>query len=407
MKCRFCLKSDLLLFLDLGEMAPSNNYLSLEDLERPEKTYPLRLFVCRNCWLVQIEDHVKSSDLFRADYAYFSSTSSSWLSHTKEFSNKIISKLRLGKNSLVIEVGCNDGYLLKNFINKRIPCFGIEPTKSTADEAKRKKIPVLCKFFNASLADNLAKKNLQADLIIGNNVFAHVPDILNFARGLKILLKPNGVVTLEFPHLLHFLRGLQFDTVYHEHFCYLSLDVVIKILKTCDLNVWEVEELQTHGGSLRVYASLDSSLFPVSLNISKILKKEKNAGLFKLRNYLTFQYKVNQIRKKLLDHLKQSKLKGRKVIGYGAAAKGNTLLNFAGVKADLLEFVCDAAPSKQGKFLPGSHIPILSPGALLKYTPDEILILPWNIADEIEQGLRKITRQGVRFFTAVPHLKFR
>ena len=387
-------------------MPPSNAYLSLENLKQPEKTYPLRVFACPQCWLVQTEDYAVREELFQSDYAYFSSTSTSWIFHAQKFSTEIISKLKLGKNSFVVEVACNDGYLLKNFIAKDIPCLGIEPTASTAAAAERLGIPVLQEFFGESLAKLLGEKNRKADLIIGNNVYAHVPDIVDFTRGLAVLLKAEGIVILEFPHFLRLFQGIQFDTVYHEHFSYFSLHTVSRIFHASGLSLWDVEELPTHGGSLRVYGSLASTNHRINPKVMEILKKEKDAGLMNPEKYLAFQLKVDRVKSELLRHLGNCARAGRKVVGYGAAAKGNTLLNFAGVKKDLLEYVCDAAPSKQGKFLPGSHIPIFSPKTLLKDVPDEILILPWNIADEISQQLIQVTRKGARLFTAIPRLKY-
>jgi SAM-dependent methyltransferase len=391
--------------LDLGQTAPSNAYLSQEDLQRPEKTYPLRVFVCPNCWLVQTEDYAGSEDLFRPDYAYFSSTSTSWLSHAKKFSYEVISKLKLDKKSFVVEVACNDGYLLKNFVASGISCLGIEPTASTAAAAEQLGIPVLRKFFGESLARSLEAVDQKADLIIGNNVYAHVPDLQDFTRGLAALLKTDGVVSLEFPHLLHLMRSTQFDTIYHEHFSYFSLSVVCKIFAAHGLKIWDVDELSTHGGSLRVYGCHDPSSRNISPKIAEILKKEKEAGLLEREAYQGFQAQAEKIKQELLRFLQKCKEAGKKVAGYGAAAKGNTLLNYAGIKTSLLPYVCDAAPSKQGKYLPGSHIPIYAPPRLFIEKPDFILIFPWNLADEILSQLRSFLPATTQMVVCIPQLR--
>lgn len=394
-----------MLFLDLGRAAPSNAYLSWEDLKRPEKTYPLRVFFCPNCWLVQTEDYAGSKDLFVPDYAYFSSTSTSWLAHAKKYTNEIIPRLGLGKNSFVVEVASNDGYLLKNFVARGIPCLGIEPTASTAAAAEQLGIPVLRKFFGESFAKTLVAEARKADLIIGNNVYAHVPDLQDFTRGLAALLKTDGVVSLEFPHLLHLMRSTQFDTIYHEHFSYFSLNVICKIFAAHGLKIWDVKELSTHGGSLRVYGCHDSSSRNISPKIAEILKKEKEEGLLERQAYQGFQAQAEKIKQELLRFLQKCKEAGKKVAGYGAAAKGNTLLNYAGIKADLLPYVCDAAPSKQGKYLPGSHIPIYAPPKLFIEKPDFILIFPWNLADEISSQIRSFLPATTQMVVCIPQLK--
>jgi len=405
MKCRHCAAPLQHTFLDLGFAPPSNAYLSVSQLSAPERYYPLRLKVCENCWLVQAESYSHAAELFSADYAYFSSTSSTWLAHAASYAGSIVRQLALNRESFVIEVASNDGYLLRNFVDAGIPCLGIEPANRTADAAEKLGIPVLRKFFGEALGQQLARAGKQADLIVGNNVFAHVPDINDFARGLKAALKPGGTVTLEFPHLLRLLEQTQFDTVYHEHFSYLSLYSVLRIFAAAGLRVADVEELPTHGGSLRVYGCNEGDRRKDSARILSILAAERNAGLKDIDVYMAFQKRADAVKDQLLMFLIELKREGRKVAGYGAAAKGNTLLNYGGVKPDLLPFVCDASPSKQGKFLPGSHIPILAPPALSESRPDVVLILPWNIADEIAEQHSYIKSWGGQFVLVVPQIR--
>lgn len=405
MKCRHCGAALQLPFLDLGSAPPSNAYLKAEYLLKPELTFPLKLYVCDHCWLVQTEDYARADELFTPDYAYFSSTSTSWLEHAALYSTMIIKRLALNKSSFVIEVGSNDGYLLKNFVAAGIPCLGIEPTVSTAEASHKIGIPVLREFFSEALGNRLAKEDKKADLIIGNNVYAHVPDINDFTAGLKAALKPGGTITLEFHHLLRLIEGNQFDTVYHEHFSYLSLHTVSRIFARAGLKVWDVEELPTHGGSLRVCGvHSDDPPQPTSA-VRQLLEMEENAGLRSLATYKAFQARADRVKDDLLLFLIEQKREGKRVVAYGGAAKGNTLLNYAGVKPDLLPFVCDAAPFKQGKYLPGSHIPILPPKALIDYRPDWVLILPWNIADEIMKQQPVVRTWGGKFVTAVPSLR--
>lgn len=404
MNCRHCRTPLTHTFLDLGFAPPSNAYLTAADLLRPEAYYPLKVKVCEYCWLVQTEDYTEAGELFSPDYAYFSSTSSSWLAHAESYAQQISLQLGLGSSSMVIEVASNDGYLLKNFVAAGIPCLGIEPTASTAAAAEAQGIPVLREFFGESLALQLAADGKQADLIAANNVYAHVPDINDFTRGLKAALKPGGTITLEFPHLLQLIQHLQFDTVYHEHFSYLSLGTVKRIFDAAGLQVHDVQTLGTHGGSLRVFGCHSEDKRPSTAAVSDILDKEKSNGLEDLNTYAAFQAKADHVKDGLLSFLLEQKKAGKTVAAYGAAAKGNTLLNYAGVKPDLLPFVCDAAAAKQGKFLPGSHIPILPPGALATNPPDFVLVLPWNIAEEVMQQNARLGAQGVRFVTAVPRL---
>lgn len=405
MICRHCAEPLQHTFLDLGFAPPSNAYLASRDLHLPERYFPLRLKVCTNCWLVQTDTDPSASELFSAEYAYFSSTSLTWLEHAARYTGMIVQRLQLNGASFVIEVASNDGYLLKNFLAAKIPCLGIEPTDSTATAAESLGIPVLREFFSEALGKRIADQGKPADLIIGNNVFAHVPEINDFARGLKEALKPNGTITLEFPHLMRLIENTEFDTVYHEHFSYFSLHTVSRILGAAGLRLWDVEELPTHGGSLRVYCCHRESDRSVTGNVERILAAERRAGLLDLAIYDAFQNRVNRVKDALLIFLIEEKRAGRRLAGYGAAAKGNTLLNYAGVKPDLLPFVCDAAVSKQGKFLPGSHIPILSPSALQERKPDRVVILPWNIADEICRQHAYIEEWGGRFVVAVPEIR--
>lgn len=368
----------------------------------PETTYPLKVLVCDKCWLVQTEDYASAEDLFSASYAYFSSTSISWLEHAKRYVEGITSTLGLDKKSFVVELASNDGYLLKNFVAAGIPCLGIEPTADTADAAEKLGVPVLRKFFGEAAAMALLQSDRPADLIIGNNVYAHVPDINDFTRGMKHLLKEGGAITLEFPHLLNLVRGKQFDTVYHEHYSYLSLFTVERIFASHGLRIFRVDRLATHGGSLRVYGCHADDVRQTDASIPEVLHEEGDAGLRTLEVYKNFQADVNTIKNTLLTFLLQAAREGKRVAAYGAAAKGNTLLNYAGVRPDLLPVVYDAAASKQGKFLPGSHIPVLAPKMLAENPPDYLLILPWNIAEEIK-GLG-LAGPNTRYVTAVPEL---
>lgn len=407
MTCRHCKTPLANLFLDLGHAPPSNAYLTADGLQAPELSFPLRLFVCDTCRLVQTEDFTQSEALFSADYAYFSSTSKGWLDHAARYSAMITDRLGLSATSHVIELASNDGYLLRNFVAAGIPCLGIEPTDSTAAAAEALGIPTLRQFFGQALGQDLAAKGQMADLVIGNNVFAHVPDINDFTAGISAVLKPQGVVTLEFPHLMRLIAECQFDTVYHEHFSYLSLMVVQRIFAAQGLRIFDVEVLPTHGGSLRVFGCHAGASWADTGRVAAILAEEKAQGLTGHGVYAAFQARANAVKNGLLRFLLDCARDGRSVAAYGAAAKGNTVLNFAGVKPDLLPFVCDAAPSKQGQFMPGSHIPILPPSALTENRPDYVLILPWNIADEVCAQLAPLAAQGTRFVTAVPELRIR
>lgn len=405
MRCRHCNALVHHTFLDLGFAPPSNAYLLEANLSHPEKYYPLKVIVCEKCWLLQTEDFAKADELFSADYAYFSSVSTSWTEHAARYARKVIDQLNLNDESMVVEIGSNDGYLLKNFLYKKIPCLGVEPTISTAQRAMEVGVPVVCEFFSGAVAERLLAEGYSADLIIGNNVFAHVPDINDFAQGMKKLLKSHGVITLEFPHLASLIEYGQFDTVYHEHYSYLSLHTTNLIFESVGLRIWDVEKLSTHGGSLRIYGCHASDDRKALSSVDEILNEESRLGLQQLATYQGFQARANRIKDDLLSFLIDQKRAGKRVAAYGAAAKGNTLLNYAGVKSDLLQFVCDASEFKQGKYLPGSHIPILSPDVLFKQTLDYLLILPWNLQDEIQGTLLHLLGQKCQFVVAIPEFK--
>ena len=406
MKCRHCKNNLHIKFLDLGNAPPSNSYLKKEDLKKPEITYPLRIMACENCWLVQTEDYADAEELFNNDYAYFSSTSSSWLNHAYNYCETISQKLKLSKDSFVVELASNDGYLLRNFVKLGIPCLGIEPTKKTAQVSRDLGVDVKEIFFSKNVALKLVAEGRKADLIIGNNVYAHVPDINDFTEGVAELLKLNGVVTFEFPHLMELINNNQFDTVYHEHFSYLSLISVKSIFSKFGLKIFDVEQLVTHGGSLRVYGCLKNASFKISDNVEKIIKDEIEMGLTNRNIYESFQLKADKIKDTFIQFLLNAKYDKKVVAGYGAAAKGNTLINYAGIKRDMINFVCDAADSKIGKYLPGSHIPILDPRVLESTHIDYLIIFPWNISDEIIQQNKTLSGSGTKFVTIIPELKF-
>ena len=404
MKCRHCGQSLQHQFIDLGSAPPSNAYLKAEQLSQHEKYFPLKVMVCDQCWLVQTDDVTDADNLFTEDYAYFSSTSVGWLQHAKEYCGMVEQRFQLTPSSFVVEIAANDGYLLKNFVNKHIPCLGIEPTKSTADAAKKLGIDIQQDFFSEQLAKQLLAQRPKADLILGNNVFAHVPDINDFTLGMKTLLSDDGVITLEFPHLLELIDKVQFDTIYHEHFSYLSLTAVKQIFERSGLLIFDVEKLATHGGSLRVFGAHPGSKHQITGNVDVILEQEQQFGLTDLNCYASFQAKVDKIKYDLFRFLLDAKQQGKKVMAYGAAAKGNTLLNFSGIKTDLLPVVVDAANAKQNKFLPGSHIPICEPNYIQQMKPDYLIILPWNIASEVMQQQKKIKEWGCKFVTVIPQL---
>jgi 2-polyprenyl-3-methyl-5-hydroxy-6-metoxy-1,4-benzoquinol methylase len=377
--------------------------LSIDQLNEPEVFFPLRVWVCDNCFLVQIDEYEKSSAIFNNDYVYFSSFSTSWLNHAKNYCEEVVKRLSLNEDSKVIEIASNDGYLLQFFLEKKIPVLGIEPTKNTASIAIEKGIETVTEFFGTTLAEELVKKGIQADLLIGNNVLAHVPDINDFIAGMKQILSTKGTITLEFPHLIQMINKNQFDTIYHEHFSYLSLYTVQKIFLQQELEIYDVDEISTHGGSLRIYVKhLDDTSKQVSSKVSYLISQEKLNGVDTLAYYTGFIKKVEQIKIDFLSFLIAQKKKGKKVVGYGAAAKGNTLLNYCGVKKDLISFVVDANPSKQDKYLPGSHIPVVSEEQLKKFHPDFVIIFPWNLSAEIMNQLSYIRDWGGKFLIPIP-----
>jgi hypothetical protein len=406
MKCRHCHAEVSLNFLDLGFAPPSNAYLPKSALNSPEVWLPLRLRVCGKCWLVQVEDFAAHDSLFTRDYAYFSSYSTSWLAHAERYARAMTERFGLASSSLVCEVAANDGYLLQYFKRGGIPCFGIEPTASTAAAARGKDIPIIEDFFGIALAERLAGDGRQADLIAANNVLAHVPDINDFVSGFAALLRPSGVATFEFPHLMQMVMHNQFDTAYHEHFSYLSFMAGDAIFMRNNLKIFDVEEWPTHGGSLRVFAQrADTGQHPVTAAVSALSEREREAGLLTAAYYQGFQARAEKIKNDVLAFLIDARRQGKRVAGYGAAAKGNTLLNFAGIRPDLLSCIVDHNPAKQGKYMPGSHIPIVDDGYMKQYKPDYILILPWNIRDELLECLKCTTEWGAKFLTAIPQLE--
>lgn len=404
MSCRHCSAKLGLELIDLGSSPPSNAYLTAEMLSAPEKTYPLRIMVCERCWLVQTLDFAQADELFSSEYAYFSSFSTTWLQHAERYVADMVERFGFGRSSHVVEIASNDGYLLQYVKARGIPCTGIEPTASTARAAREKGIETIEAFFGSEFGARLAAEGKQADLMAANNVLAHVPDINSFVAGFARLLKPHGVATFEFPHLLRLLAETQFDTIYHEHFSYLSLTAAEKIFAANGLAVFDVAEIPTHGGSLRVFAQrADSGRHPVSDRVAALLATESNAGLATARGYRGFQQRAERIKDDFVSFLIEAKRQGKRVAGYGAAAKGNTLLNFSGCRRDLISYVVDRNPAKQGKFLPGSHIPIVSEDVLYREKPDYVVILPWNLKAEVMQQLAA-GLSSARFVTAVPKL---
>jgi SAM-dependent methyltransferase len=404
MKCRFCHTELEHVFIDLVNSPASNSFLTATELNEPEVFYPLKVFTCHKCFLVQVDEYKKSDNIFTDTYVYFSSYSTSWLEHSKRYTDEMTERFRLSSNSLVVELASNDGYLLQYFQEKNIPVLGIEPTKNTADVAISKGIETIVDFFGTRLASGLGSR--KADLLLGNNVLAHVPDIVDFVGGMKIALKPQGVITMEFPHLVELVDNSQFDTIYHEHFSYLSFTTVSRIFEAAGLVMFDVDRLPTHGGSLRIYAKhKDDQSKPISKNVSDLLQYEASKGLNDLQYYAGFQVKAMQVKLSVLDFLITQKRAGKKVAAYGAAAKGNTLLNFCGVKNDLINYVVDANPHKQGKFLPASHIPVVNESELKADKPDFVMILPWNLKTEITTQLAYISEWGGRFVVPIPSLQ--
>ena len=406
MKCRHCSAELNLSFVDLGSAPPSNAYLTEPSLHSPEKWFPLRVLVCQDCWLVQTEDFAQADELFDAEYAYFSGFSDSWLAHSEKYVSDMVQRFHFNSDSHVVEVAANDGYLLQYFKTRDIPCTGVEPTASTAAAARAKGITVVEDFFGVRLAKELISAGKQADLTTANNVLAHVPDINDFVAGFSVLLKPQGIATFEFPHLFKLIAENQFDTIYHEHFSYLSLSAVERIFKANGLSIFDVEEHTTHGGSLRVFAQhSDTGKQSRNASVDALLERESAAGMCSSTYYSDFQNKTEQVKNGLLEFLLHAKKNGKSVAAYGAAAKGNTLMNFAGVRPDLISFVVDRNPAKQGKYMPGSRIPILAETAITQRRPDYVVILPWNLRNEVMTQLDYIKAWGGKFVTAVPSLQ--
>jgi SAM-dependent methyltransferase len=406
MLCRSCNHPLQLEFIDLFNAPASNSFLTKEQLNEPEVFYPLKVFVCDNCFLVQVDEYKRSDAIFDSNYAYFSSFSTTWLAHSKKYTEMAIRRFRLGKDSLAVEIASNDGYLLQYFLQKGVPVLGIEPTENTAQVATQKGIETITRFFGTGLARELAEKGIGADLLLGNNVLAHVPDIVDFVAGLKILLKPGGVITMEFPHLLQLVDNNQFDTIYHEHFSYLSFFTVERIFAAQGITLFDVEEIPTHGGSLRIFGRhAENAALPVTENVRTLRAKEQDRGIDRPDYYQDFQRRAFDVKLSLLQFLIDAKREGKSVAAYGAAAKGNTLLNYAGVKADLITFVSDANPAKQNKYLPASHIPVASEQRIRDERPDYVIILPWNIRDEIGKQLEYIREWGGRFVVFIPGLE--
>lgn len=406
MKCRHCQSELNISLVDLGSAPPSNAYLTEQTLRAPEKWFPLHVLVCEQCWLVQTEDFAQAQELFDAEYAYFSGFSKSWLEHCDRYVVDMVKRFHLTSESYVIEVAANDGSLLQYVQAYNIPCLGIEPTASTADAARAKGLSIIEDFFSVALAQQLVAQDRQADLIAANNVLAHVPNINDFIAGFALLLKPQGVATFEFPHLLRLIEGNQFDTIYHEHFSYLSLSAVQSIFTANGLTIFDVEEYPTHGGSLRVFAQRrDTGSYAQTSQVEAILQLEGQVGLCTATYYDAFQTKTDRLKNEFLHFLVKAKQAGKTVAGYGAAAKGNTLMNYAGVRPDLISFVVDKNPAKQGKFMPGSRIPIVNASKLQIAKPDYVLIFPWNIKAEIMQQLNYIQSWGGKFVTMIPSLE--
>ncbi|MGH8146227.1 MAG: methyltransferase domain-containing protein [Rhodanobacteraceae bacterium] len=404
MNCRFCGTALSDVFLDLGSAPPSNAFLNAADLSAPEMYFPLRLFTCPDCHLVQVDEVQKHDALFSSDYVYFSSYSRSWLAHAERYVTEVVERLKLGPESLVMEVASNDGYLLQYIKARGIPCIGIEPTAGTAAAARERGIETIEHFFGERLARDFVAERGHVDLIAGNNVLAHVPDINDFAAGLAAVLAPEGVITVEFPHLLQLVEQNQFDTIYHEHFSYFSLHTAQRIFAAHGLRIWDVEELPTHGGSLRLWACHDNAAHQETPAVAALLAKESAAGMRDMAFYHGFQAQADATKNAFLTFLLECRRNDKQVVGYGAAAKGNTLLNYTGVRPDLLNYVVDASPHKQGRWLPGSRIPVVMESRIRETRPDFVVILPWNLRDEITAQLAYIREWGGKFVIAIPKL---
>ncbi|MFL5482814.1 MAG: methyltransferase domain-containing protein [Gemmatimonadaceae bacterium] len=402
--CRFCGTRFANRVVDLGMSPLCESFIGYDQLNQMERFYPLQVWVCHECYLVQIEEYVSGEEIF-SDYAYFSSFSDSWLNHAKSYVEQMIAQLELTRRNRVVEIASNDGYLLQFFVQRGIPSLGIEPAANVAKAAEEKGVPTLVRFFGTDLARELAAAGQQADLILGNNVLAQVPDLNDFVAGIKILLAPSGVATIEFPHLLRTIEGNQFDQIYHEHFSYFSLYAAERIFSAHGLPVFDVEELPTHGGSIRIYARhADDHSKETTRRLIELRRIEEEAGVASIEYYAGFEKKVHAAKRKLLEFLIEAKASGKKVVGYGAPGKGNTLLNFCGIRTDFVDFTVDRNPHKHGKYLPGTHIPILAPERLWDARPDYVLILPWNLRSEIMSQLAGIRQWGGKFLVPIPEV---
>jgi C-methyltransferase C-terminal domain/Putative zinc binding domain/Methyltransferase domain len=402
--CRLCGARLTQTFVDLGMSPLCESYVSADQLDRFEIFYPLHVRLCSSCLLVQLPAYVSGEEIF-SDYAYFSSYSDSWVAHAKRFADSMVERLGLTADSLVTEVASNDGYLLQHFLAQGIPVLGIEPAENVAETAQSRGIPTMVQFLGSATGSDIAQRRGRADLVVANNVFPHVPDIRDFAAGLRALVKDTGLVTLEFPHLLRLIQRRQFDTIYHEHYSYLSLLTATRALDTAGLHVVDVEELETHGGSLRVHARPEEHSGEPTVRVKALLDEEDLAGLHTLSGHAGFAGEVLRIKSDLLDFLVSAAREGRSVAGYGAPGKGNTLLNHCGIRSDLLEYTVDRSPVKQGRFLPGTHIPIYAPERLAETRPDYVLVLPWNLKEEISQQLAYVRSWGARLVFPIPELE--
>jgi SAM-dependent methyltransferase len=402
--CRFCGASLRHTFVDLGMSPLANTYVTLAQLHQMEPFYPLHVYVCERCFLVQLEEFASPEHIF-SDYAYFASYSDTWLRHAQLYVEMAIERFSLNAHSQVIEIASNDGYLLQYFIARGVPVLGIEPAANVAETAIQKGIPTRIEFFGADMAQRLRAEGLQADLIVGNNVLAHVPKLNDFVRGLKILLQPHGVITLEFPHLLCLMAENQFDTIYHEHFSYFSFSTVEQIFAAHGLTLFDVEELPTHGGSLRIYAGHSDASTTLAPWVMALKAREEAAGLTHLDSYLAYTECVKETKRKLLTFLVAAKRAGKNIVGYGAAAKGNTLLNYCGIRSDFIDYAVDRSPHKQGRFLPGTHLPIYHPDKIKETRPDYLLVLPWNLVDEISEQMGYIREWGGQFVVPIPEAR--
>jgi 2-polyprenyl-3-methyl-5-hydroxy-6-metoxy-1,4-benzoquinol methylase len=404
-KCRFCGQPLNFTFLDLGMSPLCESFLSLEQLNQMEPFYPLHVFVCENCFLVQLEEYVSPEHIF-TEYAYFSSYADAWLQHVQKYTQVVIERFHLDQESFVVEIASNDGYLLQYFIQKNIPVLGIEPAKNVAQVAIDKGIPTLTEFFGYEKAKQLRDEGIQADLIVGNNVLAQVPDVNGFVAGMKTLLKKEGVITIEFPHLMRLIEENQFDTIYHEHFSYFSFIVAERIFSSKGLTLFDVEELPTHGGSLRIYARhAENKSLPISKKVLEMRDKEIRDGFTKMEFYSAFGEQVKDTKRKLLNFLIEIKKRGKSIAGYGAPGKGNTLLNYCGIRTDFLDYTVDRNPFKHGKFLPGTHIPIYPVEKIRETKPDYVFILPWNFKDEIMDQMAGIREWGGHFVIPIPEVQ--